>query len=138
MKLRLALSAFVYAATMAVAVLVVTGHLSLTPFTNDTQQVMALENEEGGSSLLLCYGCNQQTIHVTVTVTVRQQQVYHNPCQWGCYQQVYHNPCQWGCYQQVYHDPCQWGCYNQVHHDPCNWGGCRYQVQHNNYGGCQW
>jgi hypothetical protein len=106
MKLRLALSALVYAAALSIAALVVTGHLSLTPFSGNTQQVMALENEDSGSSILLCYGCYQQTTASTyrVTVTVTFQPSY-NTCQWGCNQyQTYQQPV----YQQ--YNTCQWGC----------------------------
>jgi hypothetical protein len=147
MKLRLALSALVYAAALSVAVLVVTGHLSLTPFTEDTQQVMALENGDGGSSILLCYGCNYNTTSAVGCIPPLICGGYsYNPCQWGCYQQqTYYNPCQWGCNQQVYYNPCQWGCnqqqviYVQVQvNSGCNWG-CGNNWQNNGYwnAGCQ-
>src|SRR3989337_1838603 len=100
MKLRLVLSGFVYAAALVVAALVVTGHLSLTPFTGNSQQVMALENDEGGSALLLCGRCYKTRRGLVVTVPVPFHNNGYNHCSWNCYQPVQHyNTCDWGCYQ---------------------------------------
>jgi hypothetical protein len=154
MKLRLVLSGLAYVAVLFVAALVVTGHFSLTPFSGDSQQVQALESEEGGSALLLCGGCynthTSQALVVTVTVTFNSGYnhaccaavpVYnYNQCDWGCYQQpVYNhwnNGCSWNCYQQpVYYN------YNNNWNTGCNWGCGNNYVNNNAYWntgcGCQ-
>jgi hypothetical protein len=142
MKLRLAVTALVYAAALSIGALIVTGHLSLTPFSGGNAEALALESETGGQSLLLCGGCYNTagTYRVTVTVTVRPN--YVNTCNWGCGN---YNPCNWGCYQQpVYHyNPCSWGCHQQPVYNynnwnsGCNWGcGNHWNNQYYLHGAC--
>ena len=114
MKLRLALTAFVYAVALSVGALVITGHLNLGSFTGGSEQVAALDSQDTGSAFLLCGGCYNTgynyntTYRVTVTVTVTfqpnyccQYQTYnYNPCAYGCYNNYNYNACSWGCYQQ--------------------------------------
>lgn len=143
MKLRLALSALVYAVALSVALLVVTGHLSLTPFAGETQQVMALDNGDSGSSTLLCYGCYGQNQYQAVLVTVTFQPNY---CSWGCNNNQWNNwnSCYSGCGTAYWNNwnNCYSGCGTTYWNDwnsGCSWGcGNTWQNYYPLYGACNW
>lgn len=57
MKLRLALTGFVYGVAFLVGALIITGHLSVGLFKGGSQEVAAVASQEDGSPFLLCGGC---------------------------------------------------------------------------------